>query len=157
MKKNNGSPVAFYTMCIAGLFLAGFFLLVVFGAQIYRGTVEGQTQNNRTRALLSYLSACVRANDAKGAVTVGDFDGEPVLIIADGESGYGLRIYRYEDCLVEDYGRIGESLNPAQAQTIGETKRFEVREVAEDTYFVVTDAGSVLLNVRSGEAVAHER
>lgn len=157
MRKKNGSPVAIYTMCIAGLFLAGFLLLVVFGAQIYRNTVEGQTQNNRTRALLSYLSACVRAGDSAGAVTIREADGEPVLCIADGDSGYGLRIYRQEDRLVEDYGRLEDPLNPDQAQTIGRTKRFEVRKLTEHTYTVVTDAGSVILNVRSREAVAHER
>ena len=41
---------------IAALFLAGFFLLVIFGAQSYRGTVAGRSGNMDDRALLAYLA-----------------------------------------------------------------------------------------------------
>ena len=53
MKEDNRSPLGLYTIGIAALFLAGFFLLVVFGAQSYRNTVAGQNGNMRSRALLS--------------------------------------------------------------------------------------------------------
>ena len=53
MKKSGGSLVGFYTMGVACLFLAVFFLTVVFGAQTYRGIVAGQTGNNEARSILS--------------------------------------------------------------------------------------------------------
>ena len=58
MKQDGNLPMAFYTMGIACLFLAGFFLLVFFGARSYRDAVTGQTENNQSRVLLSYLSTC---------------------------------------------------------------------------------------------------
>ena len=70
MRKEHHSPIGFYTIGVAALFLAGFFLLVVFGAQSYRNTVAGQNGNMQSRALLSYLSTTVKACDAAGAVSL---------------------------------------------------------------------------------------
>ena len=59
MKREGTSPLGLYTIGIAALFLAGFFLLVVFGAQSYRDTVGGQNRNGEARAELAYLAAAV--------------------------------------------------------------------------------------------------
>lgn len=148
VKRDSGSS-GIYTMVVAGLFLAGFFLAVVFGARTYRDIVAGQTRNNQDRALLSYISTCVRLNDTAGAVSISEVDGIQVLSIADGDTGYALRIYRYGDCLVEDYGEADAELYPTAAQTIGETDVFRVDELGEGAYAVVTDAGRVLFSLRS--------
>lgn len=147
--KRNGGLSGIYTMAVAGIFLAGFFLMVIFGAQTYRNIVAEQTGNNQERALLSYISTCVRMNDTEGAVSVAEEAGEPVLVIRDGESGYALRIYRHGDCLVEDYGQVDGDLSPDMAQVIGETREFRVEELGNDTYAVITDAGRVLFGLRS--------
>lgn len=143
-----------YTMAVAGVFLAGFFLTVVFGAQTYREIAEGQSRNNEARALLSYISTCVRMNDTPGAVRVSREEGEPVLVIADGQSGYAIRIYRYGDSLVEDYGEADGALYPGMAQVIGETEEFRIEELENGAYAVVTDAGRVLFGLRSEKGVA---
>lgn len=147
--KRDGGGSGIYTMVVAGLFLAGFFLTVVFGAQTYRQIVAGQTRNNQARVLLSYISTCVRLNDTPGAVSVLEEEGRPVLSIADGDTGFALRIYQEGDRLVEDYGEAGAELYPADAQTIGETKVFRIEELGGDAYAVVTDAGRVLFCLRS--------
>lgn len=149
MKRSGSSPTVFFTMGVAGLFLAVFFLTVVFGAQTYRDIVERQTQNNRTRTLLSYFSTCMRNHDTAGAVRLYEEDGMTVLAIADGDSGYGLRLYQYDGCIVEDYGQLETALNPGAAQVIGETACFRVEETAENTYTITTDEGKVLLRTRS--------
>ena len=88
MNKNRHAGLGLYTIGIAALFLAGFFLLVVFGAQSYRSTVGGQNRNMQSRALLSYLSTTVKGYDAEGAVGI-DEDAEvgKVLILREGRSG----------------------------------------------------------------------
>lgn len=143
-----------YTMAVAGVFLAGFFLTVIFGAQTYREIADGQNRNNEARALLSYISTCVRMNDTAGAVSVSQVEGEPVLVIADGQSGYAIRIYRYGDSLVEDYGEADGALYPDMAQVIGETEEFRIEELENGAYAVVTDAGRVLFGLRSEKGVA---
>ena len=153
MKRNNGWS-GICTMAVAGIFLAGFFLTIIFGAQTYRDIVAGQARNNEARTLLSYISTCVRMNDREGAVSVSEVDGEPVLVIADGSGDYALRIYRYGDSLVEDYGEREGALYPDMAQIIGETEIFQVEELGNDTYAIVTDAGRVVFGARSGKGVA---
>lgn len=147
--KQNGGLSGFYTMAIAGVFLAVFFLTVVFGARVYGDIAEGQSGNNEKRALLSYISTCVKMNDTPGAVSIAQAQGEPMLVIADGQSGYALRIYRCGDSLVEDYGEADGELYPDMAQVIGKTEKFEIEELGDEVYAVVTDAGRVVFGLRS--------
>ena len=88
-----------FTIGTVALFLVGFLLLVIFGARIYRDTVESQYHNMDTRGQLSYLVTTLRANDTRGAVTVED----GVLVVRDGNSGYAFRIYLHDGRLVEDF------------------------------------------------------
>ena len=152
--RRESSLSGIYTMAVAGVFLAGFFLTVIFGAQTYREIADGQNRNNEARALLSYISTCVRMNDTAGAVSVSQVEGEPVLVIAYGQSGYAIRIYRYGDSLVEDYGEAAGALYPDMAQVIGETEEFRIEELGDQTYAIITDAGRVLFGLRSEKGVA---
>ena len=155
MKKTGQGGLGLYTIGIAALFLAGFFLLVVFGAQSYRNTVGGQNRNMHSRALLSYLSTTVKAYDAEDAVRI-DEDGKlgKVLVLSEGRSGYALRIYRAGGSLVEDYARADAALRPEDAQIIGETEVFDPVLTADGLLTVSCDAGKVLLHLRSEEAGA---
>ena len=151
-QRSGRSALGLYTMGVAALFLAGFFLLLIFGAQSYRRAVTGQYDNMDTRALLAYLSTSVHANDSAGAVTVEeDLDVGPVLVITDRSSGYALRFYRHEGSLLEDFAAAGSPLRPEEAQKIGRTERFEIERRSDRLLAVTTDAGSVLLCLRSGE------
>ena len=78
MRQDNRSPVTLMTMGIAGFFLAGFFLLVIFGAQVYQEIVGGQAQNNHTRELMGYLITCAKANDSEGSVMILEREEGPV-------------------------------------------------------------------------------
>ena len=155
MKKTGHGGLGLYTIGIAALFLAGFFLLVVFGAQSYRSTVSGQNRNMHSRALLSYLSTTVKAYDAEDAVRIAE-DGElgKVLVLSEGRSGYALRIYRADGSLVEDYARADAALRPEDAQIIGATETFDPVLTADGLLTVNCDAGKVLLHLRSEEAGA---
>ena len=151
MRKEHHSPIGLFTIGVAALFLAGFFLLVVFGAQSYRNTVAGQNGNMRSRALLSYLSTTVKACDAAGAVSLTeDPEVGRVLVLADGSSGYAVRIYHRDGILLEDYAAADTPLRPEEAQRIGETRQFEAEKLSGDVLKLKTDAGSVLLHLRSG-------
>ncbi len=149
MRQNNHPLMGFYAMGVAGIILAGFFLLVISGARAYRSTVFGREQNNRDRTLLSYISASVRAGDAEDAVTVYDKNGLQVLAVEEEGSGYGMRIYQYEGKLVGDYGGLDWDLSPEDALVVGETEVFLIEDLGNGTCRVTTDAGSVLFHVRS--------
>ena len=150
MKRQNSSLLGFYTIGIAALFLAGFFLLVIFGAQSYRDTVSGQYGNAENRTLLSYLSTTVKGYDSAGAVRVVDGEDGPVLCLEDGNTGYALRVYRNGTQLMEDYAADGAALSNEDAQVIGETSTFEIEWPKDDLMRISTDAGEVLIRVRCG-------
>ncbi len=144
-----------YMLEIAVLFLAGFLLLVIFGAQSYRSAVSVQDGNMHKRTLTSYFYTVVRDYDTRGAVSVEDSAYGPVLVIADGDSGYALRLYRMEtekgSQLMEDFALLGEPLLPESAQVIGQTDVFSIEKQGDGLLTIRTDAGSILLHVRSAE------
>ncbi len=150
MKRTSRSPVGIYTIGIASLFMVGFFLLVVFGARIYRDTVDSQTGNNDTRAVLAYLSAAVKSGDERGAVSIepGD-EGDILIILSDMEKPeYATKVYLYEGFLMEENTRTDSELNPAFAQKLGRTSTFQI-EKQDGRLSIQTDEGNVLVCLRS--------
>lgn len=151
MKNSSRNPIGLYTIGIVGLFLAGFFLLVIFGAQSYQGTVASQDENRDSRAVLAYVSTSIRNNDMKGAVSVENGDIGDTLIIADTDTGYALRIYLKDGELMEDLGKTGSALDPENAEKIGPCEEFDCEMLRPDLLKVVTDRGQVMINLRSEE------
>ena len=152
MKTSRSSPLGLYVIGIAALFLAGFLMLVIFGAQTYRNTVSVQNDNNETRATLSYISATVRAYDTAGAVEIkqerlADGSETQVLALADGNTGYAVRIYTSGGNLMEEYARTDAALTPSASNIIGATQTFEA-EKEGSILRVRTDEGSVFLHLR---------
>ena len=149
MREKNSPAVGLLMIGIAAIFLAGFFLLVVFGAQSYRNTVKSQNDNMTTRALQSYLSTAVKGSDRDGTVSVREDDTVGTeLVIGDG-SGYAIHIFHYNGQLMEDYAGENGSPSPERAQTIAQTDSFSV--VLDGALLIVeTDAGRALIHLRSG-------
>ena len=154
MRENHPSGLGLAMIGMAALFLAGFFLLVVFGAQSYRNTASGREENMETRDLLAYLATVAKANDRAGAVTLrSDEILGDVLVIADGDSGYATHLYCYGGALLEDYTRLDGELSPERAERIAATQSFEIY-FSDGLIEVVTDAGRVLIHPRSGGEAA---
>ena len=72
------------------------------------------------------------------------------VTLADGSSGYAVRIYLKDGMLLEDYAAADAVLHPEEAQQIGMTEQFEAEKLSGDLLRLKTDAGSVLLHLRSG-------
>lgn len=151
MRNEERNPMGVYTIAIVALFLAGFFMLVVFGAQVYKGTVSMQNDNREIRAVLAYVQTSIKDNDTRGAVSISDSDEGQVLTIADGDTGYSLRIYDHEGKVMEYYGKTESPLDPENSQVIGETSVFRLEMPESDVLTVETDEGSVFIKLRSEE------
>ena len=149
MKRSTRSYLGIYTIGVAALFLAGFLLLVVFGARTYRGVVSTQADNNADRALLSYFATCISGSDQAGGIKITDSEYGQVLEIPDGDSGYGLRIYSCDGRLFEVYGSLAMSLDPQQDISIGDTEEFHAEFVEDGILQITTDAGKTLIRLRS--------
>lgn len=144
------SAVTAFAAVMAAVFIAGFFLLVIFGAESYRNTVRGQSRNMTARSLGSYILTVAKSYDWGGDAEVrtgGEYG--PVLVISDGESGYGIHIFKKDGKLYEDYSGTNEDPVVERAQVIGETELFEA-EIIDGLLEVRTDAGRTLIRLRSG-------
>ena len=148
-KDKQTSPLGLYSIGIAALFLLGFFLLVVFGAQNYRDAVAARHGNDDSRVLLSYVSTCLKNCDETGCVEIRSDGNSSVLVIRDGDSGYASHLYLLDGRLVEEYSETDAPLDPQNAEIIGETGVFLVEEVEDGLLAVTTDAGKSYVCVRS--------
>lgn len=149
MRSGKSSSLGYYTIAVAALFLTGFLLLVIFGAGSFQTVLSAQRQNVKTRSVLSYLATSVKNNDASGSVSVREEETGPVLVIADGASGYAQRIYRIGDDLVEDLAPLSSPLSPDNAEIIGPAGRFEIAFPMPGLLEISTDEGTVLVRIHS--------
>ena len=150
--KNGRTSTGFYTMGIVALFMVGFLLIVIFGANIYKGTVDTQNSNNNTRAILSCISSFSKSQDPGHIRVVTDDKLGSVLVVEDGDTGYSQKVYGYKGKLVQEYSRTESSPAPDTAQTIGTTKTFDIEKKSKNVIAVDTDAGQVLIHMGDKEA-----
>ena len=152
MRHRTNSPLGLYTTGIAALFLAVFLLLVLFGARTYQGAAARQAENNEARAMLSYLSTCVKSGDSAGNIVVEHGAFGPVLTVGEA-TGYALHIYQYEGQLLEEYSAAGSSLRPDNATVLGQTETFSLESESDHLLRITTDEGAVLLYLKCGRTL----
>ena len=147
MKKKE-SYSGLFIIGITAFFLGCFMLLIVFGVGVYRNVVEMQNQTNSLRSLSSYLLTVSKVGETGISVEEGAYG--KMLVIEDGDTGYGNRIYVYEGELLEDFGKIGGKLYPDAAIRIAETEIFTIEELKNDLLKITTSAGSVYIYMLEG-------
>ena len=109
-----------FVFVLLGLFALMSTLMVLLGAQMYRGTVDCSTSNNDSRVLSAYVRSMVRAEDAIQAVTVEEFDGIPVLVMREtlNDGDFVTMLYCYDDHLCEWYTSDGNDFTPTSGTAI---------------------------------------
>ena len=146
--KKKGSYSGLFIIGITAFFLGCFMLLIVFGAGVYRNVVKMQDSTNSLRSLSSYLLTVSKVGESGISVEEGEYG--KMLVIEDGDTGYGNRIYVYEGELLEDFGKIDGKLYPDAAIRIAETDVFRIEELEDDLLRITTSAGSVYVHMLEG-------
>ena len=144
MKKKE-SYSGLFIIGITAFFLGCFMLLIVFGVGVYRNVVEMQNRTNDLRSLSSYLLTVSKVGETGISVEEGAYG--KMLVIEDGDTGYGNRIYVYEGELLEDFGKISGKLYPDAAIRIAKTDVFTIEELENDLLKITTSAGSVYIHM----------
>lgn len=152
MKNQRPDMTGFCTLGIYALLLAGFLLLVLFGAGTYQKTVKSQRENEDRRAVLSYLSMTLRNHDHAQAVTVEPGPEGDVLVLTDwaGDDAYTTRIYQSEGVLLEEFSKSGAALGQGEIQSIGWCGQFEIEQTDDRNLRLRVEDSSVLIHLRSG-------
>ena len=138
-KSKKGIGDILSVILIAVLFLV-ILMLVVFSAVSYQRSVSVRDMNGNTRAVRSYITTAVKANNA-GNISVRNYGAGNALSIEDEESGYEQLIFSKDGKILETYTVTGEEPDEAEAIEIGETSEFDLR-LEDGLLEVITDAGT---------------
>ena len=111
---------AIFVFVLLGLFAVMSTLLVLLGAQMYRGTVEHSEATGETRILSSYVRSMVRAHDAQDAIGIEQHGDITALALREqwGSDTYVTWLYEYEGNLYEQFTDAGREFVPASGDVI---------------------------------------
>lgn len=112
MKKKSEEPGRhivdiLFVLALFGVFAASALMLVTIGANVYKHTAANMSMHFTERTACSYLTEKLRQNDTADAVSIGELEGVPALILTreDGDNAYCTYLYLYEGYLKELYVR----------------------------------------------------
>lgn len=116
-----------FVFVLLALFAMMSVLLVLFGAQMYRGNVEKMDANDEDRVLFSYVRSMVRAQDSLDSVNIEEHDGTTTLGLHEDISGteYVTWIYEYDGKLYEQFTRADMDFVPDHGVEITEVREFK--------------------------------
>ena len=155
MKKKIGLPKELYTIMISMLFLGGFLLLVVFGANTYQKIYHISDSLNSQRASLSYLCTALKCDNASDILIVkGDMN---EIRIREAEGQYDRVIYLYDGYLMEENTVYDQEVSPLTATKIVENEIFEIEFLKERKLLkITTSEGTVYINTGMREVSVNE-
>jgi len=130
-------------MCV--LFLA-MLVLVVFAAKAYKSSVNAQSRNDDSRAVLSYIITAVKGNKTDD-IRLDTIDGVQTLVLKDDQTGLEQRIYYKDGQLRENYGLTGGRFAEDAETVIGSTDRFEMRMIGEDILEIQSGFGNSYVRI----------
>lgn len=138
-----------FIFVLLGLFAMMSILLVLFGAQMYRGSVDLMEKNSRNRILYSYVRSMVRAEDSRDLVAVEEHEGVTALAMYEtiSDTEYVTWIYAFEGKLYEQFTDATSDFSPARGVEIMEIGRFEPSVSGRLLTVEMTDASGNELTV----------
>lgn len=116
-----------FVFVLLGLFAVMSTLMVLLGAQMYRNTVDHSTANNEDRVLSAYVRSMIRAEDAIGAMSIGEYDGVKALAMRedlDGEA-YVTWLYCYDGNMYEWFTSDDGNFRPESGTAICPAQDFD--------------------------------
>lgn len=115
-----------FVFLLLGVFAVFSTLMVLLGAQLYRGIVEQTEIHNARRVLFSYVNNAVRGNDAADIIRTEKIDGVDMLVFdwfVDDEH-YETKVYCHEGTLRELFSEVGQTFEPDYGEIICRAEAF---------------------------------
>lgn len=133
MNKRDSQPrhsiAAVFVFFLLGLFAMLSLVLILFGAQAYRNTVDRTNAHNNERILNSYIRNNLAVSDSVGGIRFENGEDFQGLIISDpdDEGEFVKYIYVYDGRLCELYMETEEGFDPEAGEVICSADKIEVR------------------------------
>lgn len=125
--KNNHTISQAFVFLLLAVFATLSTLMVLFSAQLYRGTVSETEQIGERRVLSSYIANVVHGNDGAGMVRVEERAGIKMLVFDWKDSGehYETLVYCYDGYLRELFADAQQEFEPEYGEKICAVRTFE--------------------------------
>ncbi len=144
------SPKHVFSAIVMGVFFAALLLALIAGVLVYKHVTDVQTQANSQREGIGLVANAVRANDASGAIAVGQGpEGRSLVVVEKLASGtYETRFYLYQGKVLQEYSLAGSMYTPERASTVTESNSFDFT-YSHGLLSVSTDQGTAEVALRS--------
>ena len=135
--KRNHSVDALFALLLYGLFALLSLLLVLIGAQVYRGIVRRTDARSDLRASLSDVANKVRSAPE---ANLENRDGLTVLVLPEqsGEQTFETLIYFYDGTLREMFQMQGDAFTPSYGEELAALAAFSIEESADGLLTVIS-------------------
>ena len=153
MRRDHDRILGIYTLAIALIFLAGFMLLVVFGARSFLAVSHSRQNGMNGRMLFSYIETLVRSSDSEDCLEIRETSFGDAIVITD-PTGYEFRIFHTDGAVYEQYCSPSIEMSTEDAQRIAFTGTFEPDLSEDGLLTVLTDSGRILVKLRSTQEAA---
>lgn len=135
-KQENHIIDILFVIALFCIFALSAVFLISIGANVYGKTVEHMDSNFSQRTSFAYVTEKIRQSDQFGAVSTGELNGHPALLITQdiGGSEYITYLYEYDGYLKELMVRADTPLGPEAGQNILAVTDFSVEEISDGLF-----------------------
>lgn len=148
MQRKHSMIDLFFTLTLFCVFAVSALIVVVIGANVYRSTVAGMSENYSTRTAVAYVTGKVRENDRAGSVQLGilpcDSSVSALSLTRYGEpQSICTYIYFYDGALRElaTTDAYAVNLDPSTGQVVAELENASFEQL-ENELFRFTAVGA---------------
>lgn len=130
-----------FVIALFCIFALSAVFLISIGANIYGKTVSHMESNFNGRTSFAYVTEKIRQADSNGAISIGNFNDCPALLITkeSGDTNYITYLYEYDGYLKELMVREDTPLMPSAGQNILAVSDFSLAQI-NDRLFAFTIA-----------------
>ena len=115
-----------FVFLLLGIFAVFSTMLVLFGAQAYRTTMERSQEHEADRTLYAYVLNTLRGDDCAGTIGLHSEDGIDMVTVAYDYGGemFEKRVYCYDGYLREQLIPVGSEFTPSAGEQVCEASNF---------------------------------
>lgn len=158
-ERGKGNIAGLAALLLFGVFAVCVVLVLLTGADAYRGLTQRDQSAYSHRTAARYLTTRVRQADRNGRIAVGQFGGEDALLLQEEIDGISFvtRVYYYDGAIRELFSFADETFEPRDGEEILPAQGLELEQNGPWlTASIVSEDGTVqdlTLYLRSGEGV----
>ena len=117
LRQNRHTVSGLFIFLLLGIFAVSSTVMVLIGAQAYKGSADRTAEHNADRIAAAYLRSKLREADDREMLRAEDLDGADMLRITNSEEGTVTMLYVYDGTLYEWYtlADLAESFDPGAA------------------------------------------